>query len=296
MTPEPANPQFMPLSPMSGSAFLTNLYNLITRPLKKRERTPGYIYGFKRDGEVHIKVGFTTKDSVEPRMDEWNRQCKQQVTVVLAEYVPHAGKMESLVHATLYHKRRREALVNGACNGGRGCGSKHREWIEVTRELLKEVVDVWMRWFESVPYDKDGCLKPEWVEKIYKLRKEQKKPLPDLWRVWIDTTTLAENITVEEKSEVVDDKGTVAFNVKEKPGIIVTETEIKAEMDDKVAADDQALRQGLSDLNRRYVRSIVKVKDETAKDKPLMDYPEALPDLPLQDDPFGPSVVTTVPA
>jgi hypothetical protein len=289
LTPEPVYPHFMPLPPKNSSAFLTNLYNLITRPFKKRDGLPGYLYGFKRDGGDYIKVGFTSKNSTEPRIRGWNTQCKQRVIVVLEKYVPHAGKMESLIHATLYHERRREALVNGACNDGRGCHKEHKEWFEVTLERLQEVVGEWIRWFERTPYDKDGHLKSEWVEKINKLRKEQKKPLPDLWRSWIDTT-LAETNTVKVKTEVVDGKSTIAFDSEEKTNIIITETEIK------VLADVPELRQELSKLSRGFVESIFELKGETPEEKPLKDYPVAPQDFsPYLGDPFGASATTTLP-
>jgi hypothetical protein len=318
LTPKPVYPHFMPLSPKKSSAFLTNLYNMITRAFKKREEAPGYLYGFKRDGGDYIKVGFTTK-SVEGRIQEWERQCNQRVTVVLQKHVSHAGKMESLVHAALYNQRRREALVNGACNNGRGCHKKHREWIEVTLEVLREVVRRWIRWFKCIPYDEQGCLKSEWVGLIYKLRKEQKKPLPDLWHHWIDVTGLAEGTSDEVKTERVDDKSTLAFDAKteavdenstlpiddkEKTKTVITTTEIKIEPNDEVAADNLVMGQEFRDINRGYIKAITEaiteaitvIKNETPDGTPLPEYPIALQDLPLDpDDPFVASPVTTVP-
>ena len=298
LTPEPVYPSFRPLSPKNGSEYLTNLYNLITRAFKKRDGTPGHLYGFKRDGADYIKVGFT-KFTVEHRMKEWRTQCNQRLTVVLEKYVPHAGKMESLVHATLYNQRRRESLVNGACNGGIGCHKKHKEWLEVTLELLQEVVDRWIRWFECIPYDKQGCLKSEWAELIFKLRKEQKKPLPDLWQHWIDVTRLAEGTTDEVKTEVADDKSTLAFDAKEK---MKNAKELKPEFDDKVTAYVLDRSSELRHVNRRYNEALIEIKNETPDEIPLSELPMARQDLSLHlnddhpdDDPFITSTDTTAP-
>jgi hypothetical protein len=256
LTPEPVYPHFKPLPPKNCSVFLTDLYNLITRDFKKKEVAPGYIYGFKRDGGDYIKVGYT--NNLKRRMREWSDDCDQKVIVVLQEYVPHAGKLESLVHATLHNQRRRECLVNGACNNGRGCHRTHREWLEVTLNLLKEVVGTWIRWFECIPYDERGCLKLEWIARIYKLRKEQKVPLPDLWRKWIDVSRLDKGTTGKVKTEPVDDESMLVFDVKKKKKIVITTTEIKMESDDDVP--------DFATLGRRYRQKIKMEPDDNVAD------------------------------
>jgi hypothetical protein len=296
LTPEPIYPHFRPLSPKTGSAFLTNLHNLITRAFKKTEATPGYLYGFKRNGEDYIKVGYTTK-SVEGRIEAWNKKCNQRVTVVLQVYALHAGKVERLVHASLYNQRRREALVNGACNNGRGCHVKHEEWFEVTLEILREVVGLWIRWFECIPYNNQGCLKSEWFDLIYKLRKAQKKPLPDLWRQWIDITQLAKGATDEVKTGVVDEKSMLSFDDKEEKKTTAITAEIKMKPKDMAAANNPDIRREPRDMNRRYKEAIREIKTETPGEMPLPEYPNAQQGLTLHlEDPFVASPVTTVPA
>jgi T5orf172 domain len=256
LTPEPVYPHFKPFPPKNCSVFLTDLYNLITRDFKGREVAPGYIYGFKRDGGDCIKVGFT--NDLKRRMRQWSADCNQKVVVVLQKYVPHAGKLESVVHATLYNQRRRECLVNGACNNGRGCHKTHREWLEVALNLLEEVVDTWIRWFECIPYNERGCLKSEWVERISKLRKEQKVPLPDLWRKWIDVSRLAKGTTSKVKAEPVDDESMLVFDVKKNKKIVITTTEIKMEPDDDVP--------DFATLRRRYRQNIKMEPNDDAVD------------------------------
>jgi hypothetical protein len=297
--PEPVLPQFEPFSPKSSKTMFSDLYKLITRAFIKKDGAPGYLYGFRRDNGACIKVGYTNRDEWEERMEEWIKSCHQELTILFVEPVPHAQKMESLVHATLYHERRREVLVNGKCNGGRGCHKKHEEWLEVTEERLREVVDAWIRWFGAKPYKK-GKLRPKWKEYIDNLRKTQSKDLPEPWRQWIDITILAEGTTVKAKSEMVEDKGTVVLNAKVKTETVITQTEIKTDQDDdvpNVAELGRRYRQHIkkepdddvpdfAELGRRYRQRIKKLEDEN---------PVVLQDLPRHlHDPFVTSAPPSV--
>jgi len=289
--PEPVFPQFEPFSPKDSKAMLNSLYKLITRPFIKNDEVSGYVYGFTRDGGAYIKVGYTKRD-LEKRMDEWRKQCHQELTVVLVEPVRHAQKIESLVHATLYNERRQEVLVNGRCNSGRGCPKRHREWLEVTEKRLRGVVDEWILWFEATPYKK-GKLRPKWVDYIDNLRQTQSKGLHEPWHDWIDVTTFAKSTKVMAKIKMVDEIVTVAFNVGEKTESIIAETEIKTEPDDKVLADVAELRQGLRKQSQRYNQGIKELKDDTLTAKPLSENSAVKQDLP--HDPFAASATTTLP-
>jgi hypothetical protein len=280
--PEPVLPQFKSLSPKTNKTVFNDLYNLITRAFLPKDRAPGYLYGFKRDNGTCIKVGYT-KD-MSKRMKQWRNQCRQELSILFTEPVPHAHKIEGLVHATLYHERRREVLVNGKCNGGRGCETKHKEWLEVTEEHLRDVVDAWIRWFGTNPYEK-GKLGSKWKDYIDNLRKTQSKDLAEPWRQWIDIGISADGKTVRAKIEMVEDKGTVIRNAKVK-------TEIKMDPDDEVpdfAELGRRYRQHIkkelddeipdfAELGRRYRQRIKEVKDEN---------PVVLQDLPRYlHDPF----------
>jgi hypothetical protein len=289
--PELVLPQFEPLSPKGSKAMLNSLYKLMTRPFIKKDGAPGYLYGFTRDDGAYIKVGYTNRIDLEERMDEWRQQCHQELIVILVEPVPHAQKIESLVHATLYNERRREVLVNGKCNGGRGCPTRHIEWLEVTEKRLRGVVDKWIRWFEATPYKK-GKLRPKWVDYIDNLRQTQSKGLHEPWHDWINVTIFSESAKVKAKIKMVDEKGTVAFNVGKKTESIITETEIKTESDDKVLADVAELRQELRRRSQRYNQRIKELKDETQEAKPLLEN-TAVKDL--SHDPFVASATTALP-
>jgi hypothetical protein len=291
---EPLFPEFTPLSPKNRQGVLKHLYDMIIRPFGKKDKEKGYLYRFKRPGSNLIKVGYTNR--LETRMEELRKGCNQELTVILSEPATHAYKMETLVHAALYQERRHEVLVNGLCNGGKGCSTRHREWIAVTEARLRAVVSKLSRWFDAEPYE-NGILKPKWVEHIDKVRKSQLTDLIDQWEAWLEIPVHVTETTTT-KTEVVDDKGLVTADIDEKTESGVPTTEIKIERDDAVTADIQGLRLDLSERSRRLVDNIIKLKLETTLDTPLTEYPAARQDLLRHmDDPFvAASAVTTVSA
>jgi hypothetical protein len=292
LPPEPILTNFEEFSPNKSYTFLKELDAKIKRSILRTEKDGGYIYGFQREGEKYIKIGYT-KQTIKARMGQWESQCNQKVEVVLDEYMPHAAKVEKLVHLCLHQERRRETR----CNAGKGCGTQHIEWFEVALDRAEHMLGVWKKWIETRPYDKGGNLKPVWVKHIDQIRKAKTNSSLESWRDWIDITILAKGTTVEVKTEPVDARQTVPLAAKTKTEIVVTKTEVKDEAKVKVAADVQKLRQELSRLNRGFVESIVKLKDETPEEKPLTDYPAAVQDLSLHmGDPFAASAAPAVAA
>jgi hypothetical protein len=287
MPKEPAVPKFKPFPPKSIKAVMERIYERIKRPIIPREEDTGHIYAYQRDGDSLIKVGYTSKMGLESRIKSWNKQCKQEVRVVLQEYLPHAAKVESLVHSILYRERRRELLLSGACNGGKGCPTVHEEWFDVTLERLADVIERCKQWIRTWPYE-NGMLKPVWVEHIDKLYKASSALLLNDWQAWIDITTLAEGTIIQ---------GTVPSDVKVKTGVIITTAEIKTEVDDSAVAYSQNLHQKLRSMSRQYNEKVVEIKAEATEEKVLSQLPAVPHELSLHvDDPFISSAVSTVPA
>jgi hypothetical protein len=283
--PKPAPSYFKPYYPPNKSnTFLRDLHGKITSPLTTESKKSGYIYGFQRKGEKYIKIGYTQK-TVASRVQAWERSCHQKLAVVFGEPVLHASKVESLIHLTLYHERRTEI----GCNGGKGCKTTtHKEWFEVTLERVKHVLGTWKRWIETEPYDKKGNLRPIWIKHIEQARKTKTNCSLESWRDWIDITILAKGTTRDVKPQPVDD-------AKVKTKIVATKTEFKDETEVNLATRTEELRQELNRLNRSFVASIVKLKDEIPEEKPIMAYPTAVPDLKLHlDDPFVASAAPTI--
>jgi hypothetical protein len=100
---------------------------------------------------------------------EWIQSRRHADTIVFEEATEHAKKVEFLVHRHLHKYRRREILISGACNGGKGCRHVHKEWFDVSSDLASFVVNAWVRWMSNVPYDEIGYLKPIWIEQVNSL-------------------------------------------------------------------------------------------------------------------------------
>lgn len=131
-------------------------------------------YKIKSDGTILLKIGRAS--NIQRRMNEWTRQCNHDLSLVryypyipsssspsslppsnktlslpfiasgVPRKVPHAHKVERLIHIELADKR-----VKRRCET---CGKEHREWFEVRgdREGVKavdEVVRRWVGWGES---------------------------------------------------------------------------------------------------------------------------------------------------
>ena len=108
---------------------------------------------------IMLKIGRAS--NVQRRMNEWTRQCGYNLSLVrfypyvptssrpntsttptssIPQKVPHAHKVERLIHLELADQR-----VKRSCES---CSKEHREWFEVDscREGLKNVDDVIKRW------------------------------------------------------------------------------------------------------------------------------------------------------
>lgn len=109
-----------------------------------------------------LKIGRAS--NVQRRMNEWNRQCGHNLTLIryypyvrgsplylrpnqspptspaTPHKVPHAHKVERLIHLELAERRVKRDCEN--------CGKEHREWFEVesSRDGLREVDEIIRRW------------------------------------------------------------------------------------------------------------------------------------------------------
>jgi hypothetical protein len=276
---ELVHPQFEPYSPKNSAAILKKLHDLIKRPFIRSEWAPGYLYAFKRDDGNHIKVGWTRGDRVQDRIDEWNRHYNYKVKKLLERHVSHAKKLESLVHASLHHVRRKEILINGRCDGGKGrCSSVHQEWFEVSLGRLKDVVDAWVRWFKTEPYDEGGNLKPIWIKHMAKMRSRYEISLHDPWRDWIDISILAESTTVIEVKEEEAIESEVEVNTE----TVITDIEIKDEPRDTPAADIPTLgRIYVDNINRLRHRALTATATADAE---IKEEPREVPAADIQEE------------
>ncbi|KIN03866.1 hypothetical protein OIDMADRAFT_177952 [Oidiodendron maius Zn] len=139
---------------------------LIERKIIPNEKEKGIVYIFRRPDCVLIKIGYTTEETIQKRMKGFKRLCGYVPIVIHQVSTEHAMKVESLVHRHLHKQRRKETLIYGACNEGKGCTVHHKEWFVVSDELAKSTVEAWVSWMNQKPYDANGCLKPVWTEHV----------------------------------------------------------------------------------------------------------------------------------
>ncbi|KAM3440549.1 hypothetical protein MY4824_001997 [Beauveria thailandica] len=110
----------------------------------------GFIYLYKVPGNDNlVKIGFNT-DSVDVRVKTWQEKCHREAQVLHAtdsrERVPHAQRVEMLVHAELMERR-----VRHYCER---CTAQHVEWFEAEVEEAAAVTDKWSRWMRTRPYQR----------------------------------------------------------------------------------------------------------------------------------------------
>ncbi|KAK8142576.1 hypothetical protein G3M48_008557, partial [Beauveria asiatica] len=113
----------------------------------KNEVNDGFIYLYKVPGNDNlVKIGFNT-DSVDVRVKTWRKKCHREAHVLHAtdsrERVPHAHRVERLVHAELMERR-----VRHYCER---CTAQHVEWFEAEVEEAAAVMDKWSCWMRTRP-------------------------------------------------------------------------------------------------------------------------------------------------
>jgi hypothetical protein len=109
---------------------------IIEKQLGERETESGIVYVYRRPDCELLKISFTGGATTKPRMDSIKKVCRYDPEIVFEEATEHAKKVEFLVHRHLHKHRRREILISGACNGGKGCRHVHKEWFDVSMTLL----------------------------------------------------------------------------------------------------------------------------------------------------------------
>jgi hypothetical protein len=161
LSPPPARPQ-MPLPSDAAMCHLSEVQykrlaafaNSLTVDAMSGALAPTaeyeYIYVFRLDGdhiwtpEISLKIGRTS--SVERRLKQWTRQCKQQVDFLDSFPTLYAPLLERLIHLEL-----QEVNVRRTCEG---CGSVHREWFTLDRDTargrVRRCVDRWETFLHEV--------------------------------------------------------------------------------------------------------------------------------------------------
>ncbi|KAI9746623.1 MAG: hypothetical protein M1818_000337 [Claussenomyces sp. TS43310] len=153
--------QSLPSTPPSEAAPALLDISPRSRPDPGRRKTSDLLQSFSTSQNVKktmlLKIGRTS--NVQRRLNEWNRQCDYNLSLIryypyhptspgrlstVPRKVPHAHKVERLIHLELAEKRARD---NSKCSQ---CGREHREWfeIEASKAGVKSVDEVIRRWVD----------------------------------------------------------------------------------------------------------------------------------------------------
>ncbi|KAL2851247.1 T5orf172 domain-containing protein [Aspergillus pseudodeflectus] len=130
--------------------------------LEKTDQAKGYVYAYEVKGNKgFVKIGFTSKCTIEERLSEWTRDCNRLVLPIYptdprtAVAVPYAARVEALCHAELRHCN--ELIY---CNA---CLKQHLEWFQVTTNEAIAVIQKWSNWMwmQPLPYPPSLDLAPD---------------------------------------------------------------------------------------------------------------------------------------
>ena len=148
-----AGSEFRPHKPNSSRA--DSVFSKMQANLRNRDLETGSIYIFDRASSPgHVKIGWTSV-SVAGRLQKWS-ECGYTPNLILSvDRIPHAQRVETLVHHELIKQWRRERSCKGI-----GCGKQHQEWFETSKERAMHVLRSWADFMrEAQPYDLLGELK-----------------------------------------------------------------------------------------------------------------------------------------
>ncbi|KAG8667293.1 hypothetical protein FPOAC2_12455 [Fusarium poae] len=123
----------------------------------KKGFAPGYIYGFTDPTAQgnHIKIGYT-EYPVAKRMRKW-KTCGYKPLVKFEVFMPCAvKKMEELIHRTLYIE------AEYASCPATSCRKMHREWFNISESDAREVVKIWEKFSNLMPYNESRQLNVIW--------------------------------------------------------------------------------------------------------------------------------------
>lgn len=187
--------------------------NAIRQPLKvgltqKNRFRPGYIYIMAADSRPgFMKIGFS-KD--EPIVREKKiRECFPDVRLVAStNLIPHAQKVERLVHTELlYLCRWFDCEV---------CGKQHEEWFETSQNLAVQVVYRWSAWMACSPYDQQGALEKDWGNRLKEKLVANLAPASDhllghnTWQQWTDAPRSKGAVDFSSRVEIIQYKKIVS--------------------------------------------------------------------------------------
>jgi hypothetical protein len=169
----------------SGSVDYKRLREKMEAELKGKDEEDGYVYLYQVEGnEEFVKIGYTGR-SVEIRHKEWAFNCNRNIKCLYpildsVVAVPHARRVEALCHAELHHRR-----ITIDCSG---CLKPHTELFEISPTEAILVVEKWVTWMKTCPYQSElGS------EVIWTLKRAEKNRVHDMDRFMEDISAAAQS-------------------------------------------------------------------------------------------------------
>lgn len=170
----------------------------IKKPLvTELDMKEGYIYGFGIDGCSYTKIGYVTErsnsasleDAFIARMNEHKRCYLPKPTIMLKIRVPHAHRMEKIIHYHLEAGRMKYKCYCKKVNEDKPGTGNHTEWFNQSLNEIHAVANAWKDWIRSNPYVEDQS----GGRRVYHLSKEWKSRLEnvpnangrDNWLDWL---------------------------------------------------------------------------------------------------------------
>lgn len=137
----------------------------ILSDLEDRDFETGSLYIFDRDSSPgHVKIGWTAR-SVSLRLEDWSKCGYTPNLIFRVDNVPHAQRVETLVHHDLIKLWRRERKCKAPW-----CQKSHQEWFEISKERATKVLSDWAYFMtRAEPYDTKGRLTDRWRVLVKKM-------------------------------------------------------------------------------------------------------------------------------
>lgn len=190
---------------------LQKLKEYLKRPLGEEDKKDGYIYGFQIENCAYTKIGWagprktksSLEDSFDERMDEHHRRGWHNPKVVLKKLVPHAHRVEKLIH---YHLEAGRLKEKCPCQGGKCAHATHNEWFNVSLDEIYTVVIAWKHWILQSPYTEISpfMLSSDWRDRVDSIVVEGSG---DHWLKWLcsyvpDLPRLISDATLDKSDRI----------------------------------------------------------------------------------------------
>jgi hypothetical protein len=142
------------------SEDLARILNTPLSPSEQQEHGMGYVYVLRSQMGTStmalLKIGFS-KFHPEHRAHELARCLARPEVVSHTPLVPHAKRLESIIHTELQSSRKIQSCPR--------CCKNHQEWFAVAHAESREVLTRWSTWILQRPYV-DGKLTDKWKDHL----------------------------------------------------------------------------------------------------------------------------------